>query len=138
MIGGRCRCFSSVVCVCVRQPDAPAALSGPLLLLLVEGPQRDVRDLDDLEADTRNVADGVALTAEAGYEHLVVLLHVVQAAVARHERRDLLAVLDELHAHALADGRVRLFGLDAYLLEHDALGVGGARERVRLPARAQM
>jgi len=34
-------------------------------------------------------------------------------------------VLDELHTAALADGGVRLLGLNADLLDDDALGVGG-------------
>lgn len=41
-----------------------------------------------------------------------VLVGEVEATVARHERRELLAVLDQLHAHALPDGGVRLLGLD--------------------------
>ena len=53
----------------------------------------------------------MALPTEAGHQHLVVLLHVVEAAVTRHERRDLLAVLDQLHTHALPDSRVRLLSL---------------------------
>ena len=64
----------------------------------------------------------------ASDEDLVVLVDVVEAAVARHEGGDLLAVLDELHADALADGRVGLLGLDADLLEHDTLGVRRAAE----------
>lgn len=44
----------------------------------------------------------------------------------RDERSDLLPVFDELDTDALADGGVGLLGLDANLLEHDALCVGRA------------
>lgn len=47
--------------------------------------------------------------------HLIVLLNEVEAAVARHESCDLLAVLDQLHTHALANGRVRLLRFDTHL-----------------------
>ena len=40
-------------------------------------------------------------------------LNKVEAAVVGHERGDLLAVLDELHTNALANGRVRLFCFNA-------------------------
>ena len=42
-----------------------------------------------------------------------VLIDEVQATIARHKGGNLLAVLDELSAHALANGRVGLLGLDA-------------------------
>ena len=51
-----------------------------------------------------------------GERGLVVLVDEVQAAVVRDEGRDLLAVLDQLGAAALADGAVRLLRFDADLL----------------------
>jgi len=87
--------------------------SWALLLLLVEGQQGDVGHLDNLETDTGNITDGVTLTTETGDQDLIVLLNVVQATVTGYEGGDLLSVLDQLHPHALADGRVRLFGLNA-------------------------
>ena len=59
-----------------------------------------------------------------------VLVDEVKATIARDERRNLLAILDELYSHALSDSRVRLLRLNANLLEHDALGVGRATERL--------
>lgn len=78
----------------------------------------------------------MALSTETSHQHLVVLLDVVQATVVGHEGGDLLAVLDQLHTHALANSRVGLFGFDANLLENDALSVGSTTERVGLPAGA--
>lgn len=86
--------------------------SWALLLFLVQSQQRDIGNLDDLETDTGNITDGVTLTTETGNQNLVVLLNVVQATVTGYESGNLLAVLDELNPHALADGRVRLFGLN--------------------------
>ena len=79
----------------------------------------------------------MTLTSETGDEDLVVFIHEVQATVARDERRDLLAVLDELHADALTDRGVRLLGLDAELLEDDPLGVRAPGERL-LPLRTEV
>lgn len=53
------------------------------------------------------------------------------------ESRDLLAVLDQLDSDTLANGRVGLLGLDANLLENDALGVRRATEWRRLERGAQ-
>jgi len=55
----------------------------------------------------------VSFPSESGDEHLVVFLDVGEASVAGHERGHLLAVFDELHAHALANGRVGLLRLNA-------------------------
>ncbi len=118
-----------------------------LLLLLPQGQQTDARDLDDLEPHTGDLTLGLALATEPGQEDLVVLVDKVKAAVvgnyatlpsvtllplpldinnigAGHtEGSDLLAILDQLHSHALPNGRVGLLGFDADLLEDDALGV---------------
>lgn len=53
------------------------------------------------------------------------------------ERRHFLSIFDQLYPHALADRTVRLLGLDADLLEHDALGVRGPAERRRFVGRSQ-
>jgi len=42
-----------------------------------------------------------------------ILLDVVQATVIGHKRRNLLSILDQLHASALSDGGVGLLGLNA-------------------------
>lgn len=47
----------------------------------------------------------------------------------RDERGDLLSILDELDTDTLADGGVGLLGLNANLLQHDTLCVGGASSR---------
>lgn len=116
-----------------------------LLLLLPQSAETHTRHLDDLETHTRNITLGLALTTETSKQDLVVLVDEVQATVVRHcrmlvshrdgllnvmnvrtESGDLLAILDELHTHTLANGRVGLLGLNTDLLEDDTLGVGGA------------
>ena len=82
-----------------------------LLLLTEQSEQRGLGHADHLETDSRNITHGVTGTTETGNQHLVVLIHVVQATVTRHEGSDLLAVLDELHTNALTNSRVGLLGL---------------------------
>ena len=89
--------------------------AGPLLLAGEEGVQGHVGHLHDLEPNSGDITDGVALTTETGDEDLVVLLHEVEATVPGDEGRDLLAVLDELDTDALADGGVGLLGLNTNL-----------------------
>jgi hypothetical protein len=79
----------------------------------------------------------VSLTAETRNEHLVVLVDEVKATVSGDERRDLLAVLDELHADALTNRGVGLLRLDAELLQDDALGVRATGEGL-LPLRTEV
>merc|ERR1740123_724505 len=85
-----------------------------------------------------DVTDCVAAPAEAGDEHLVVLIDEIQAAIPWYEGSDLLAVLDELHSAALPDGRVRLLRFDPHLLHDDALGVRSAAEGIALVPRAEI
>ena len=87
-----------------------------LLLSAEQSKERRLRDAHNLETDSRNISDGVTRTTESSNQHLVVLIHKVQATIARHEGSDLLSVLDQLHTHALTNGRVGLFGL------HSAMG----------------
>ena len=88
------------------------ALTMRLLLLLAEqSEQRGLGHADHLETDSRNITHGMTGTTETGNQHLVVLIHVVQATITRHEGSDLLAVLDELHTDALTNSRVGLLGL---------------------------
>jgi hypothetical protein len=83
------------------------------LLSFEEGEERRIRNLDDLEANSWDISDGVTAPAESRDQDLVILLDEVQATVLWHERGDLLGVLDQLHADAFADGRVRLLSFDA-------------------------
>ena len=108
-----------------------------LLLLSEERVEGHTGDLDDLEADTRNITNGVTLTTETSDENFIVFIGEVQATITGGEGRDLLAVLDELHSHALTDSRVRLLRFDTNLFEHDTLGVRATSERL-LPLRAQV
>uniref|UniRef100_A0A3B4WJE7 Uncharacterized protein n=1 Tax=Seriola lalandi dorsalis TaxID=1841481 RepID=A0A3B4WJE7_SERLL len=104
----------------------------------VQREQRDARHLHNLEPHAGNVTDGVALPAETRDQHLIVLIDEVEATVPRHKRGDLLAVFDQLSAHALPDSGVGLLGLDANLLEDNALAVGGAAKGVALELRAEV
>jgi len=107
------------------------------LLLSEESVERHTGNLDDLEANTRDITNGVTLTTETSDENFIVFIGEVQATIARDEGSDLLAVLDELNTHALTDSRVRLLGLDTDLFQDDTLGVGATSERL-LPLRTQV
>ena len=107
------------------------------LLLSEERVERHTGNLDDLEANTRDITNGVTLTTETSDENFIVFIGEVQATIARGEGSNLLAVLDELNAHALTDSRVRLLGLDTDLFQDDTLGVRATSERL-LPLRTQV
>ena len=82
-----------------------------LLLLAEQSEQRGLGHADHLETDSRNITHSMTGTTETGNQHLVVLIHVVQATITRHEGSDLLAVLDQLHTDALTNGGVGLLSL---------------------------
>ena len=107
------------------------------LLLSEERVERHTGNLDDLEANTRDITNGVTLTTETSDENFIVFIGEVQATIAWDEGSNLLAVLDELNAHALTDSRVRLLGLDTDLFQDDTLGVRATSERL-LPLRTQV
>ena len=87
-----------------------------LLLLAEQSEKRGLGHADHLETDSRNITDGMTRTTETSNQHLIVLIHVVQTTITRHEGSDLLAVLDELHTDALTNGRVRLLGLHTAMI----------------------
>ena len=99
------------------------ALTMRLLLLLAEqSEKRSLGHADHLETDSRNITHSVTRTTETGNQHLVVLVHVVQATIARNEGSDLLAVLDQLHTHALTNGGVGLLSLHTAII-HEIKGI---------------
>jgi len=51
------------------------------LLLLPQSQQANTRDLDNLEADSRNITLGLAAATETGDEDLVVLVDKVEATI---------------------------------------------------------
>lgn len=100
-----------------------------LLLLPEQSVERDVGDLDDLEANSGNISQSVTRATESRDENLVVLVDEVQATVAGDESSDLLSVLDELNTNCLTNGRVGLLSLNSNLLEHDALSLRDTSHR---------
>ena len=64
----------------------------------------------------------MASTVRAWGRAAYVLIDEVEAAIARHEHRNFLAVFDQLGAHALADSGVGLLRLDAAVSNKQAYG----------------
>ena len=100
----------------LHTPHTDALTMRLLLLLAEQSEKRGLGHADHLETDSRNITHGVTRTTETGNQHLVVLVHVVQATIARNEGSDLLAVLDQLHTHALTNGGVGLLGLHTAMI----------------------
>jgi hypothetical protein len=96
----------------INKEEARYLRSGLLLLFLVQSKERDAGNLDDLEADTRNITNSTALTTETSDQDFVVFIDVVKTTVIGDESGNLLAVLDELNTDTLTNGRVRLLGFD--------------------------
>merc|ERR1719231_1411152 len=101
-----------------------------LLLLAVQRTQTASGNLDNLETNTRNIADGVTTTTETGNQHFVVFINEIQTTIAWYERCDFFSILDELDTATFANGRVGLLGLDSDFLNHDSFRVTTTSERV--------
>ena len=54
----------------------------------------------------------MSFPTKASYQHFIVFLNEVQAAVVGDKGSDLLAILDKLDTNTLPDGRVRLLSLN--------------------------
>uniref|UniRef100_A0A8C9F3L2 Uncharacterized protein n=1 Tax=Pavo cristatus TaxID=9049 RepID=A0A8C9F3L2_PAVCR len=109
----------------------------------VQGQQRNIGYFDNLEANSRNVTNGVTLPTKTSNQHFIFLgvthLNEVQATIVRNKGCYFFAILDELDSHTLPDSRVGLFTEGhAHFLQDDPLGVGRAAERVGLQRRAQV
>jgi hypothetical protein len=102
------------------------------LLSLEQSQERDTANLHNLESNTGDITDSVSRSTKASYQHFIVLIHKVQATISGDESSDLLGVLDELHSHALSNGRVGLFGLNTDLLEDNTLSHTSTSEGVGL------
>jgi hypothetical protein len=109
-----------------------------LLLVLEKGKERHTGNLDNLEADTRQITNRVTRPTKARDKNFIVLFNKVQTPITRDEGSDLLAVLDKLNTARLPDGRVRLLRLDANTLEHNALCVRGTPEGIGLESGRRM
>lgn len=83
-----------------------------LLLLLPQGQEGNVGDLDNLELDTGNVTLGTTLVTESSDQDFVIDLNKVQATVVGNKSSDLLRVLDQLDTDGFTNGRVWLFGFN--------------------------
>ena len=73
--------FSYMQNIDVRISDVMKSNETAHLLLLPERQETDTRDLDDLEADTRNITLSLTPATEAGDQNLVVLVDKVQATI---------------------------------------------------------
>lgn len=68
----RSRLLLLFVCIVGEHDSLCNNIARPHLLLLVQSQEGDTRDLDDLEADTGHVTDGLALATEPSNEHFVL------------------------------------------------------------------
>uniref|UniRef100_A0A669Q7S1 Dirigent protein n=1 Tax=Phasianus colchicus TaxID=9054 RepID=A0A669Q7S1_PHACC len=97
---------------------------------------------DNLEANSRNVTNGVTLPTKTSNDQFLGITHLneVQATIIGNKGCYFFAILDELDSHTLPDSRIGLFTAQghAHFLQDDPLGVGRAAERVGLQRRAQV
>merc|ERR1711915_943875 len=99
-------------------------------LSLKQSQKRHVGNLNHLETNSWNVTYSMALPTKSRNQNLVVLFNIIQTSVVRNKSCDLLPVLDELHTNAFTNGRVRLFGFNAHLLQYDSFRVRSSTKRI--------
>uniref|UniRef100_A0A8C3JFR7 Uncharacterized protein n=1 Tax=Calidris pygmaea TaxID=425635 RepID=A0A8C3JFR7_9CHAR len=92
----------------------------------VQSQQRNIGYFDHLEANPRNVTNGVTLPAETSNQNFI-------ATIVGNKSCYFFAVFDQLDSNTFPDGR-----LYPHFLQDDPLGVGGAAEGVGLQRRAQV
>ena len=80
----------------------------------------------------------MTFTTKSNNQNIITFLNKVQATITGYKGCDFFAILGELNSDTFPDGRIWLFGFNAYFFQHDSLGMRSTSKRVGLQGCAQM